>query len=256
MNGFLMKIKLYNKIKSAHDTFDYEEHTRKTVEQKLEESRKGRIELVPKDTKKKVKVNQEFFEELRQKAVKKKTTAKPEEILEDQRFKRVFTDKDFAIDRTSEAYLLAHPSERTKRGTVITEEVDEGEEDGSEMEDLAEMRQNADEEDEDDENSEEEDDDDEEGPTSLADVQRASDLPFEKKMEVSARLNAALKSDARYRKREMLKQSKHIKKGEKKQMRTNMGGFREGGRNKRGAAHGGGNRGGKRVTIPLKKLLK
>jgi hypothetical protein len=44
--------------------------------------------------------------------------------MQDDRFKDLFQKKDFEIDKTSEAYLLAHPSERMKKNKKVREQDD------------------------------------------------------------------------------------------------------------------------------------
>eukprot|EP00330_Aristerostoma_sp_ATCC50986_P000683 CAMPEP_0114583810 /NCGR_PEP_ID=MMETSP0125-20121206/7500_1 /TAXON_ID=485358 ORGANISM="Aristerostoma sp., Strain ATCC 50986" /NCGR_SAMPLE_ID=MMETSP0125 /ASSEMBLY_ACC=CAM_ASM_000245 /LENGTH=297 /DNA_ID=CAMNT_0001777553 /DNA_START=367 /DNA_END=1260 /DNA_ORIENTATION=+ len=45
LHGFLMRIKLYNKLKKASNPFEYEEYRKEKIEKKLEEQRKTRIVL-------------------------------------------------------------------------------------------------------------------------------------------------------------------------------------------------------------------
>jgi len=109
LHGFLIRNKLYNKLKDANDPFAYERYRKEKITKKLEDQRKNRI-VIPS---KKPQVNQEYFEQL-EKIPKKKGKFDPLSVKEDPRFGGLFTKEDFAIDVNSEAYKLNHPGVRGK----------------------------------------------------------------------------------------------------------------------------------------------
>lgn len=114
MHGYLMKMKMYNKLREVQDPFAYEEYRKKQIEKKLEEQRSNRIIMVDKKKGGK-KVNQTLVDELTKKAEKKKAGPNPLDILKDARFKRIFEDEELKVDQNSEAYLARNPKRSNKK---------------------------------------------------------------------------------------------------------------------------------------------
>lgn len=128
LHGFLMKIKMYNKLKSVNDPFAYEKYKQEQIKKKIEDQR-NRI-IVPV---KKPKVNEQLETELKQKKAKGKFD--PAAVLEDPRFKQLFTKDEFAIDTESEAYALLHPTFRGQRARKAR--VEDMDSEGEEPEDIS-----------------------------------------------------------------------------------------------------------------------
>lgn len=70
MHGFFLDNKLYEKAKLIADPFAYEEYRKKTINDKLEKQREGRIRVSAQN--KKPKVNQELADKLLADSSKKK----------------------------------------------------------------------------------------------------------------------------------------------------------------------------------------
>ena len=111
MHGYMMHIKMYNKLKDIHDPFAYEKYRKERITKKLEEDRQNRITL----PKKKPKVNQEFIEEIENKSDKRKKKFSANELLKDPRFATLFTREEFKIDKNSENFKLNNPSNNKNR---------------------------------------------------------------------------------------------------------------------------------------------
>ena len=99
MHGYLMDSKLYYKLKVLAEPFDYKEYRKEKIAKKLEEKVKERITI----TKKLPKVNKMFAAQALAEDPKGKH-GKSKELLEDDRFKDLFNDKDFKINQESDEY--------------------------------------------------------------------------------------------------------------------------------------------------------
>jgi len=128
MHGFFMDYKQYLKLKSISDPFAYEKYRKEKINEKLEELRENRIvfqRTLP-------KVNSKLMEDVlkadlrrTKKAMKDREKAgMAKSLLEDDRFSKLFKDKDFQIDTSSEAYKLNKPN-KSKHANEASE--DEGE---------------------------------------------------------------------------------------------------------------------------------
>lgn len=107
LHGFVMKAKLYNKLKEKAQPFDYQAYKEEQIKQKLnKELLKDKI--ISTNKKVKAKVNQKLIENISQKETASSRARK--ELLADDRFKDLLEDKDFEKDETHEAYILRNPS--------------------------------------------------------------------------------------------------------------------------------------------------
>ncbi|GIX64459.1 nucleolar protein 10 [Babesia caballi] len=105
MHGYFIDREVYANLKSAATEFDYEDYRRKKIQEKIDAKRQMRLPL---RQKKAPAVNEELAEHLRAAAAnvgKKGLTKKQREqalsakaALQDERFARIFTDENFAID--------------------------------------------------------------------------------------------------------------------------------------------------------------
>lgn len=125
MHGFFMDMKLYKKVKAIANPFEYETFIKEKVSEKLKEKQQNRITL----RKKLPKVNKELAEHLLKKpSIKQHIRESKEESeafeqsvdnpLLDDRFKSMFQDPEFEIDKRSIEYKLLHPSEAATRKSV------------------------------------------------------------------------------------------------------------------------------------------
>ena len=116
MHGFLINYKLYTKLKMSSEPFNYEEYQREQLNERFNKEFSSRIVI------KKVqpKVNLHYLNDLMKKKDKKsKKSIKPEEILEDKRFEKLFSDKKFLVDENDPNYLIAHNNTKKKKHKEI-----------------------------------------------------------------------------------------------------------------------------------------
>ncbi|XP_044727447.1 nucleolar protein 10 [Chrysoperla carnea] len=106
MHGYFIDIRLYKKAKSVAEPFAFDEYRKKKIREKIEEERTNRVQLD-----KLPKINKElalkFMEtEINDSKKKKKSTGN---IMEDNRFKALFANPDFQIDKNADEYRLLNP---------------------------------------------------------------------------------------------------------------------------------------------------
>lgn len=109
MHGFFMDIRLYHKVKSMANPFEYDEYRKDRIRQKIEESRAQRVQL-----KKLPKVNKELAMKLMEEhdfnaKKKKKKGNDAANLLADDRFKVMFENPDFQVDSQCEEFRLLNP---------------------------------------------------------------------------------------------------------------------------------------------------
>ncbi|XP_063216087.1 nucleolar protein 10 isoform X2 [Bacillus rossius redtenbacheri] len=104
MHGFFMDIRLYKKAKSAAEPFAFEEYRKQKIQQKLDEDRSNRVQL-----KKLPKVNQDLALKLMNDDMKKKKNKGGSGLLMDERFKALFENPDFQVDKNAEEFRLLNP---------------------------------------------------------------------------------------------------------------------------------------------------
>ena len=115
MHGFFMDAKQYRKLKSITDPFAFEKYREEKINKKLEELRENRIVF----QRKLPKVNSKFMEEVLKEDQKRSRKAKADyekaefakNLLHDDRFSKLFKDKDFQINQHSEEYKRNKPVE-------------------------------------------------------------------------------------------------------------------------------------------------
>lgn len=123
MHGHFIDLRLYRKAKSLADPYAYDEYKKEKVKEKIASERQNRVKLdklpqVNKDLASQLlDMNQVNLDEIRggdKKAVtkEKKKAAKARkaaDVLGDDRFKLMFQDPDFQIDKESEEYKNIQP---------------------------------------------------------------------------------------------------------------------------------------------------
>ena len=126
MHGYLLHTKLYQKLESINDPFAYEKYRKELVRNKLEDKRKNRILG---EGRQKVKVNEEFVKQLEaKKVVNKKQVDIKKEVIESERFQKMFEDPRFSIDMKSEEYLRNNPQRKRNLVGVVNNNNEENEE--------------------------------------------------------------------------------------------------------------------------------
>ena len=171
MHGYFMEMKMYQSLRAVAKPFEYEEHRKKRINDKLEEKRGSRI--IPK--KKLPKVNKQLAEKMLRKAERdsksgkqsgdssddeegegegeEERRGKPPTGLVDERFASLFSREEFQQDPDSLEYQLRNPTQAQK-------ERRSRQHDGDEEDDLQDMYEEVSDDDEDEEEEEEEEDDD------------------------------------------------------------------------------------------------
>ncbi len=107
MNGFIMKAKLYNKMKDQSQPFDYQAYKEDMIKTKLNKEL-----LKDKIFKKtaKAQVNQKLIENVKKNVKDTPQAQARAKLLQDDRFKELIENEDFEKDETHEEFLLRNPS--------------------------------------------------------------------------------------------------------------------------------------------------
>ncbi|XP_028130525.2 nucleolar protein 10 [Diabrotica virgifera virgifera] len=105
MHGYFMDIRLYKKARSVANPFEFEEYRKKKIRETIEKDRENRVQV-----NKLPKVNKDLALKLmndEQNSKKNKTTAA--NLLADNRFKALFDNPDFEVDKNTDEYRLLNP---------------------------------------------------------------------------------------------------------------------------------------------------
>lgn len=110
MHGYFMDVRLWRKARDVAKPFVLEEHKKKKIREKLDESRANtgvKLDKLP-------EINKELAFKLMDTETStttknKKKHAAAMNILKDDRFKELFTNPDFQVDKNSEEYSLLNP---------------------------------------------------------------------------------------------------------------------------------------------------
>mmetsp|Transcript_34146 Transcript_34146/g.73798 ORF Transcript_34146/g.73798 Transcript_34146/m.73798 type:complete len:689 (-) Transcript_34146:8-2074(-) len=160
MHGFFMEMKLYSKLRAVSKPFEYEEHRKRKIREKIDAKRESRIAPV----RRLPKVNSALAEKMLRKDglvdKKEKKGGKEKEPLIDQRFARLFEAEDFQQDEEAEEYKLRNPTASTGRRGGNDDSDDELADLYEPVEGLGRAKEEED--DDEDEDEDDEDDDDEE----------------------------------------------------------------------------------------------
>ncbi|XP_011860145.1 PREDICTED: nucleolar protein 10 [Vollenhovia emeryi] len=105
MHGYFMDMRLYRKARDVMKPFEFEEYKRRRIRDKIKEQTVSRVQV-----QKLPSVNQELALKLMENAnIKNKKKQASSNLLNDERFKALFTNADFQIDKDSEEYALLNP---------------------------------------------------------------------------------------------------------------------------------------------------
>lgn len=116
MHGFFVHVGLYNKIRAVAKPFEYSEYRSRKIKERMEEKRGSRIAPKVAQQKAKAKVNTDLADRLHAKAGDRTKAGKvAKALVEDDRFGRLFDNKDFEIDEEAEDFKLRNPSGIAKR---------------------------------------------------------------------------------------------------------------------------------------------
>lgn len=132
MHGFFVDLRLYEKAKAIANPFEFEEYKKMMVQKRIQEKRKSRIFA----TKSLPTVNSSlaagYMSDGSDDGKKKKK--KDGALMEDDRFKSLFSDTEYQVDTTTLEYKLHHPSESqatitARKFEAVEEDVEEGSDD-------------------------------------------------------------------------------------------------------------------------------
>ncbi|KAG5319778.1 NOL10 protein, partial [Acromyrmex heyeri] len=105
MHGYFMDIRLYKKARDVMKPFEFEEYKKKRIRDKIKEEAVSRVQI-----QKLPSVNQELALKLMENTnIKNKKKQTSSNLLKDERFKALFNNPDFQVDKNSEEYALLNP---------------------------------------------------------------------------------------------------------------------------------------------------
>ncbi|XP_039308646.1 nucleolar protein 10-like [Solenopsis invicta] len=105
MHGYFMDIRLYRKARDVMKPFEFEEYKKRRIRDKIKEEAISRVQI-----QKLPSVNQELALKLMENAnVSDKKKQASSNLLKDERFKALFSNPDFQVDKNSEEYNLLNP---------------------------------------------------------------------------------------------------------------------------------------------------
>ncbi|CAG9853709.1 unnamed protein product [Phyllotreta striolata] len=105
MHGYFMDVRLYKKAKSVANPFEFDEYRKKKIKETIDKDRENRVQV-----NKLPKVNKDLALKLmNDEQNSKKNKAAAGTILKDNRFKALFDDPDFEIDKNTDEYRLLNP---------------------------------------------------------------------------------------------------------------------------------------------------
>jgi ribosome biogenesis protein ENP2 len=127
MHGFFIEMKLWSKLRAVSKPFEYEEHRKQKIKEKIEEKRASRI--TPR--KRLPKVNSELAEKL---LSKNKKSGSDGPII-DERFASLFSREEFQQDKEAEEFKLRNPvlSDKNNRKMYDSDEDDLGDDNKASM---------------------------------------------------------------------------------------------------------------------------
>ncbi|PXF45618.1 Nucleolar protein 10 [Gracilariopsis chorda] len=123
MHGYFVHQKLHRRAVEVSEPFAYERYRKEKAREKVEAERENRIGKSKARRPKKVDVNQKVVESL----WSERNGAKAERrisVLEDDRFKAMFTNKDYAVDEDAERFQFLNPAAAARRDSVSKQDDD------------------------------------------------------------------------------------------------------------------------------------
>ncbi|CUM65049.1 uncharacterized protein PRCAT00002669001 [Priceomyces carsonii] len=124
MHGFFIDTELYDKVNLIANPNSYREQREREIKKRIEKERESRIRSTGTISNTKIKINKDLAGKLQD----KKGSAAAEAVINDDRFKEVFENPDFAVDEESHEYRQLNPvkvSKDVSRGLTAAEESDE-----------------------------------------------------------------------------------------------------------------------------------
>ncbi|ODQ82828.1 hypothetical protein BABINDRAFT_159326 [Babjeviella inositovora NRRL Y-12698] len=110
MHGYFINSDLYDKVNLIANPNSYRDEREREIKKKIEKERESRIRSTGAVKHTKVKVNKDFVTKLQEKSGSKAV----DRLVNDDRFKEVFEDEEFAIDEESHDYKQLNPVKAVK----------------------------------------------------------------------------------------------------------------------------------------------
>ncbi|RVE43349.1 hypothetical protein evm_011989 [Chilo suppressalis] len=129
MHGFFVDVRLYKRAKSIADPFAFEEYKKRKIREKIQQDRPSRLKIednLP-------KVNRDLASRIMDSEGRKKKQTN--NLLKDDRFKAMFENPDFEVDKNADEYRLLNPvlsrldKDQTKKSEPESLEVTQDKED-------------------------------------------------------------------------------------------------------------------------------
>lgn len=95
---------MYKKAKSVADPFEFDKYRKKKIRETIEQDRVNRVQV-----KKLPKVNKDLALKLMNDQLNKKKKNTATSLLSDDRFKGLFENPDFEVDKNTDEYRLLNP---------------------------------------------------------------------------------------------------------------------------------------------------
>ncbi|EEQ37538.1 hypothetical protein CLUG_01661 [Clavispora lusitaniae ATCC 42720] len=111
MHGYFINTELYDKVNLIANPNSFKDQREREIRKKIEKERESRIRSTGAVTNTKIKVNKELAEKLQEKPGN-------DDLVNDDRFKELFENPDFAVDEQSHEYKQLNPVRATKDITV------------------------------------------------------------------------------------------------------------------------------------------
>ncbi|QFZ26540.1 putative ribosome biogenesis protein [Clavispora lusitaniae] len=111
MHGYFINTELYDKVNLIANPNSFKDQREREIRKKIEKERESRIRSTGAVTNTKFKVNKELAEKLQEKPGN-------DDLVNDDRFKELFENPDFAVDEQSHEYKQLNPVRATKDITV------------------------------------------------------------------------------------------------------------------------------------------
>lgn len=99
-----MDVRLYKKAKSVAEPFEFDKYRKKKIRETIEQDRANRVQV-----KQLPKVNKDLALKLMNDQLNKKKKDTADSLLNDSRFKGLFENPDFEVDKNTDEYRLLNP---------------------------------------------------------------------------------------------------------------------------------------------------
>lgn len=120
MHGFFINTELYDKVNLIANPNSYRDQRDREIKKRIEKERESRIRSTGAITNTKIKVNKDLVDKLAKKSGNEET----EKIVNDDRFKEMFENPEFQIDKESHEYKQLNPVQSSTASAANDSKVD------------------------------------------------------------------------------------------------------------------------------------